>query len=727
MSKASEGLEFFISQVRPNLQEIASAIYTHLTEQYESIGKQAEQHLIGAARNISSEHEKERFISAIEQCQRFRNQMRSAFSQKLIEALKPLDGQSDATQPELLFEGSISALASQAREDEKYISQVAEKANQYFTPWIEQISDGFRKALPDSGFNVRTCPVSPTVICNALYASLQMTSMHSMVKREILALYNDQLVNELETLYNRVIRLFAQSGFKVTLPNAGVLSEETEILDIPVLEPEPEEIDTISGDFNELIESGTIPSSYENLGYTVMQDAYKNSDLKVNHISEKEIDKLLASMQKGYDPKSDGHISDYLKSQLDLEATEKSVDILTRHNENIINLVSLVIDQISETQDEKMADLFCRLKVPYTRLILSDELFFHDSSHPARLLLDQLMTLTYSSDDHELLYSQVQNCVTKLLMRYKGDHSIFEDLLGAVETQLESNQKNWNESCQALQEHFEHQENFRMTSAAVRKLIDKRSSVLTRKLRFHTLMEKFWEQILTNIYLSEGKDSKLWTKATSLLDISIILTHDNSKPQFEKFSNDFARAAAKASKLLADQDIDEEWRSIYIKQFQELHDRLKSGSQLSDIDDDDLSYTFDVDMIIDDYESEMVAEIDTSRVGSEHKNSSRAKELELIPKDKRLSQEQSIQMVNSLKIGQWMNFIVDNERTPSVISYFSQHKKTYTFCNRHNEKLFERKKSEIAKDIYFGYACPLENTLCFDGNLARVISRLNHT
>lgn len=131
-------------------------------------------------------------------------------------------------------------------------------------------------------------------------------------------------------------------------------------------------------------------------------------------------------------------------------------------------------------------------------------------------------------------------------------------------------------------------------------------------------------------------------------------------------------------------------------------------------------------MIIDDYDSEMMADMDTVIIGHEHAKFGNAAALELLPENRRPPQASVTAFVKNLKLGQWMNYVVDKARTPCTPSYFSKQKDTYIFCDRHNAKLFERKRAEIVKDILSGFACPLTSTLSFDGNLALVVNRLNN-
>lgn len=726
--KSFEGFDFFLSQIKPNLKDVTAFSFDYLLDQYKETIDLAGGHLIRAARELKTENEKARFISSIEQCQRMKNGMVTAFGLSMMEAYRILNGEEAQSGQPMDIQGSLSSLASHAREDDMYIYSVVDKAGKEFYPWVEQTTSGLQKALPGVKINEKNNPFSPMAIGNALHASLKITSMHSSVQKEIYVLFRDHLFSKLGLFYQQILQELKQAGIKVVIPGKSTtLTMPVIEEDIPLLEPVTMELDTIDSHFNELIENGVVPPGFNSRDYTPLEQLHKNSKGKKNRIVPlKEIDSLLANIQKGYDPTTDGEVPEYIRSHLALDAKENENSIIAHHDENVINLISLVFDQIAETQSEAMAKLFFRLKVPYTRIVLNDELFFHDTSHPARLLLDNLLALTYSSHDDELLYKQLQNCVTKILLRYNGEQKIFTDLLATVDGFLKGNAGPFRQSQEAMTAKFEADEKRRLAITTARELIQKKTAALARKLRFHIMVEKIWENILTDLLLTRGAESKQWQLAVKILDIIIFLTSSGNTPQFRKLTEDLPMIAGKLSQFLSENNISQERKQVFIDQLQEIQILLLRGKSLKDLDDDDLAHTFDIDLIIDDYESEMVADIDTARIGSEHRKSSNAEKLELTPARKRPSHASAKAFVDNLAIGQWMNFIVDGQRTPCVVSYFSRQKESLTFCDRHNQKLFERKKSEIIEDLVSGFACPLENTICFEGILARVLTRISH-
>ena len=724
MIKTFEGFDFFLSQVKPSLRELTSYAFFQLLNQYHNIIDQAQNQLIAAARLQNNENEKARFIAAIEQCQRMKGGMIAAFGHSLMEALKPLNGHAVEAQPQLAFQGSVNALASHAREDETFMLNAASKAARQYESLTNEISDVLEKELPSSRITRLNNPFDPMIISNAIFSSLKITSMHSSAKKEILVLFDEQMLQKMGNFYLQALQQMRESGLKVRTPNAPADDENN---DIPLLEPEAAELDTIESNFNTLLEDGIIPPQFNAGHYTPLEFLYADDKKqKIVVIPVKKIDELLANLQKGYDPASDGALPEYLKSHLVIESKEGETYVISKQHENIINLVSLLFDQVAEGQDKLQADLFRRLKVPYTRLALTDGLFFHDSTHPARLLLNELLTLTYSTHDSDKLHKQLQTAIMKVLLKYNGEISLFDQLVKTVQNYQESNSELFAASTEQLRQQLEYEEKKRFAYSAVNDMINQRTKRLTRKLRFHVLAEKFFAETLVNILMNEGNESVHFQTGTKLLDIVLILSDKNDSPHFQKLSHSFPGIIQKLSQFLVNNGIDPERKTIFLDQLQEVQQLLAQGKKPADLDDDELSRTFDIDMIIDDYDSEMMADMDTVIIGSEHQKFANAKQLELVPEKLRPPQANIVAYVKNLNLGQWMNFVIDKERTPCTPSYFSKQKDSYIFCDRHNKKLFERKRGEIVQDILSGFACPLATTLSFDGNLARIISRLNN-
>lgn len=726
MATPFEGFDFFLTQVNHNLRTLADFAFKHLLTQYQQAMKQLQPHLLEAARQRNSEQEKSQFIAAIEQCQQLQPQMSSAFAFNMMEAMQVLTGEDPDPATQRLIQSSFAALGSHARDDEVYLKNLTERSIKKHRDWTQATTYGLQIALQSKKINAQNNPFSPLVISNALYASLKISNMYSGIRKEIFVLFEQTLFNHLDSFYQQLAQHLADIGINITAPKAQESQGSENASDMEFLSPVDLKLDTIDSNFNEILNDGVIPPDYNHRSYQPMETAlFEQSGVTPEIVPVKNLNSLLASIQKGYDPKTDGDLLEHIKRQLELESSSSEILAINHHDENIINLITLVFRQISETQDESIADLFYRLKVPYTRLSLNDELFFHDRKHPARILLDALIELTFSSHDEERLFKQVQHCVTKILLRYKGENALFSDLTEAVNAYIESNETPFAESRKNMAQQFEDAENLRMARAAASKLITQYTNTLPKKLRFHILIEKFWQQTLADIHLQYGQKSAQWQQALYLLECLMTMTDNSNRKKFTEITKQLSGIASQLSEYLSEHGIDPDWKRTFFDQLQEIQIQLMRGKTLKDLDDEDLKHTFEVDMIIDDYESEMVAEIDIATIGHEHKNHKQAQSLQLVPPDKRPGSEATRHFIKRLNPGQWINMLIDGNRTPCFLSYYSQYRQSYIFCDRHNKKLFERQRDDLVDDFVLGFASVLDKTTNFEATLASVIARIS--
>ena len=717
MAHRIEGFDYFLQQVAPDLRQLTGFAFDYLLDAYDHSMKELQPHMMEAARQRSSENEKARYIAALEQCLQLQPQMHNAFAFHLMEAFKVMSGQDAGTPSAEKILAELQARAEQGREDDNYLKKIAGKTLVFYADWLTTITDALQYTLGPRTVDQDNNPFNPLMICHALHASLKIIQIHSGIKTELYRLFEEQLLKRLTPFYQQLAQHLKEAGIPVTPPGETPTRDDHAI---PVLSPADLVLDTIDSDFNAILDNGIVPDHYGNPDYQPMAQTGEDD---ADTITATDLSRFLASLQKGYDPHTDGELPAHIKNQLQLESDQGRQLLLSRHDENIINLLNLAFRQLAETQDESIAYLFFRLQVPYTRLCLSDELFFHDSHHPARILLDKLIALTFTSHDEDTLFKQVQHCVTKIGLRYRGENALFREMIPVVDHYIDSNETPFAESRQQMTLAFEQAEKRRMAREAAKQAVLQQTDKLGHKLRFHTLMEKFWQQLLGNIYLYDGPDSDNWQQGLYLLECLVTVSSDNDMTAFKGLTRNLAHIIKQVSRLFSEHDINPEWKRTFFDQLQEIQILLMRGKTLADIDDDELSHTFAIDMIIDDYDSEMVADIDTATIGHEHR---RTADEPLIPDNKKPGREAAAAFIRQLKPGQWINILHDNKRTPCFLSYYSRFRQSYIFCDRHNNKLFERARDELLNDFVTGYASVLDKTVNFEATLATVMARLKN-
>lgn len=697
MSATVTGFDFFLKQVKPELKGITEFWFNSVFNGYLEAVKNIQPYLIQTARQQQDEKEKAPYMMALEQIQRFQPQMVNAFVFHLLESLQILTGENTGQMNGAQVQSAFNALSQQGREDELFLKSITEQCQQQNSEQLTILRLSLQQSLSISIDHI-TSPFNPVFICNALASSLRIQHVHSRIKREILQLFEEHVFKNLNEVYGQVIEQFVNAGIS---PNTQQRHDDL-----------PDVLDIIDADFNDLLLNGIVPAELHLRVYLPMQSSSNNL------LGYKSLDQLLESIQKGYDPYTDGLLINHLKECIAMETGLGKNPAISLRDENIINLTGLLFRQIADNTDGRIGDLFMRLSVPYTRLILTDELFFHDKNHPARLMLSHLIQLVHNNPDDGLAFKQMQLYTTKILMRYNGDSSIFHELDDDVINRLQNYQAQPEHNLDNITRQLREEEKQQLIHKAIAALVNKYTSNLSRKLRFHVLLDIFLQQILFSAYQKHGKDSVEWKNAQHFLAALAPALDNRNQEAFANASKKMAEMVKMLNRYLHECGISSDWRRSFFDQMQEIHVLLARGNPLSRLDDDDLKFTAAIDIIIDHYESERTAHlIEMAIIGHEHQGRRKPFALEQ-------NEMQAAQNLKQLNNGQWVNIMIDDRRTPCFLSHYASQRKTYIFCNRQFQKLFERSEKDMLQDFMTGFAASLARCDSFDKAFIHVITEV---
>ena len=748
MANTIEGFDFFLSQVKHNLKDATEFAFTHLLQQYQSIMQQADDILLQAARQASSETDKDVLITAMDISQRQLPAMQQRFAEQLINSFQPLAGQRSQAKATLDAIQPVNLISHDDLDDRILIQTLIAHARSHFEKWLDPITAALQAVLPGLGITSINNPFSPNVIGNALFDSVQLAGMGNLANQKIFTAFQQQLFHQLEPFYREILRRLAQAGIhapppgssmaasaQTVLPGAATIPDHRGFkLDTVDDEPHPQhnpyllvtqpDHSTNEWDAVQLIQDGIIPASLDGSHYIPLQEeARMQAAQTMLPLSRAAIDELLAGMQKGYDPQSDGDIAAFIRQQLALESSPERVQIIKREEENIINLVRLVFNHLASQQNPAIALLLQRLKLPYVRLALTDDLFFHDHLHPARQLLDKLLQLINGSHDDKILYKQIHLAVMKIQLRYNGNKEIFDQLLDTVEGFISEQNQSSNRNRTVLTRALEAEENQRLARQAAGKLVQQHMQVLHRKRLFHQLLEQVWQDVLVTVYQQQGTDSEDWRTALKLLRILLESTGSRDAEVFRQYSRQFSQIARSVSQFLQKHQVDSESKQLLLDQLQELQILFMRGKTPATLDDSELSYTPHLQKQLQSLQQQ-TGNRSFSSIGHEHLQLANGKSYALNTDMPHPTRDEASRMVDELAIGQWMNYLLDRKATPAQVGFYSKSQQSYVFFDRQHKQLFERSKLDIIEDLHRGFARLQENTQSFDGALAVVNAQI---
>lgn len=697
MSVSITGFDYFKEQVQPELRAVVDYFFTATFNLYQVDVKQIPSRLVQAARQFTEEKEKTLYITALEQVQNAQAQMLNTFAFHLLESMQYFSGENIAQINSAQVEHNFNALETHAREDELLLRSLTSQLAERNKVTLDSLHQSLEQAL-DIRIEPLLSPFNTMFICHALHASLCLQGVHSRVKKEILHVFAESFFVSLDGLYANMLAQFQQLGFSGH-SSSGVNA------DGPTS-------DTFDMDFNEILLSGVIPADFSGAAYIPLQT------MTDNVLSQKELLALLASLQKGYDPITDGLLITHIKHRLSVDALSGKIAAPSLRDENVINLLGLTFQKLAYTVDEQTADLLLRLSVPFTRVLLCDELLLHDKSHPARAFLNALIELAHSNPDDVLVFKQVQLYVTKTLMRYQGDTQLFVDLSREVEALLEKYQSTAPQSLDDIAAQLRAEEKQQLVRKAIASFVHRLSDKINHKLRFYLLLDIFLQEIFFSIYTDAGKDSIEWQNALRFVQRLVSLLDNSDSDAFNAAKKELAATVKTLNRYLNDLGISMLWRRNFFDQMQEIQILLNRGIQLSELKDEQLKHTHAVDIIIDHYESEWAAQkVDSYTIGHQH---TQAKPIGPVA-NSRIAAET---LVDNLHSGQWINIRLNDKRTPCFLSHISQSRGVYIFYNRQHQKLFERQRNDLIEDFLTGSAFLIERSASFDAALHSLIQQL---
>lgn len=215
-----------------------------------------------------------------------------------------------------------------------------------------------------------------------------------------------------------------------------------------------------------------------------------------------------------------GSIKEAVRQRLETDEPGEQTWEISESEERIIDFVNQIF--ISVFDDEALTDavkaLLSKLQIPVIKLALIDFAFFQLAQHPARRLLNQLVTLGARIDDkREPLFTKLQKLVDTIVDEFDTDASPFEAALGRLRrlAYMESEQARCNEA-----ESQQEARNRAQRSAAKRTVV----STLNRHLRHSSLPDeamrfilKCWAPYMGMIYLQDGTQSEKWGQAVYAL------------------------------------------------------------------------------------------------------------------------------------------------------------------------------------------------------------------
>lgn len=192
---------------------------------------------------------------------------------------------------------------------------------------------------------------------------------------------------------------------------------------------------------------------------------------------------------------------------------------------NLINMVSSIFSGINNYShiSEPLVNELKKLQVPVARLALTDQQFFTDNKHPAKVLLNQLIDLCLQSEmPNATLEKNVSNIVSEISGNLSSDLDIFQNASAQLDTINQQHKKAQSRNAERIAQTYEGRQRVQNAEQAVDRALRRRVSPPTAPQVVVDLISNGWRELLKLSYIKLGPDNDSWNKHLQTLDQLII-------------------------------------------------------------------------------------------------------------------------------------------------------------------------------------------------------------
>ena len=724
-----KSFEWLISAIKHDLKSVAETGFTYSLQCFENALSTSQQALKNAARETPNQADKEPFIEAMEICQRQSQAINQHFSQQLTAAYSLLTNQVDNQNSTELLADKISRDNDEIN-NRILVQKLIADAQRHFEKGLSTNTAGLKNSLDAIELSDGNNPFGPNILIECTFQAFSHVNFSANAMQTLLLHFQQSWFTKLGGFYQNLNEKLMQSGVSfrkgaavptlkrgISTPDRGFKLDTVEsesYKGTPAFNDTPSTHQLAVTDAIGLIQGATIPPNLNQKSYrTLVSTAPKNNVI----LSDEAVITLISDMQKGYEPKTDGDVIHYIRHQLDLQTKANNVVIISSAAENTINLISLCFHAIANLLPKNLAPLMLRLKPVYARIALDDDFFFHDNLHPARKLLDELLSLINSNFNDIAINRYVQTVVMKVQLKFNGDTALFEQLLSDIEGYLAIEEKRYQSNQDALIQKFSTQENQKLAITACNKYLQEHISSLPSQLEYFDFFKAVLSPALAQQYLTFGGKSDQWRKITTSIQLIFSMLKCSDLNKLRKNAKTLASISMLLSQILTKAKVSITNKQILLEQLQDIQILQMQGNTLNSIYDSQLRFHDSISNYLLDFQENNEEHTNNTVVGHHHSQFKTARFARL---QNPMSASEAEIACQQLSIGQWLSILIDQKPMRLQYGFYSRTTQRFVFFNSNHEKVFERDLLDLQKDFETGFSCKIEQTANFDAALEQV-------
>lgn len=714
----------------------------------------ADDTLFEMADRATSNTEQNAFFEAMRDLRLKRKNIERGFLQKVFEAFATLN-QYEIGKPaplDAVSFDSLSLVQNDALEESVALDSMVAKVMSRDGAALSHLTTRFN-AMVSKKLDDKSNPVGPTCLCEFFLDACSSLGVEIRVKLIILKLFEKYVLSDLDQLYGEANQALIAAGVLPELKSAPVrrnpsrastsaggaradaaLEQGGEFAD--------EGVQEVFGALQELLSQAR--------GTLIPR---RNRPADAMPISTNDLMRLLSHMQQ----KAPAQVSDDfdLREQLEGLLTRASAKagkarVVGEVDEDVINLVSMLFEFILDdrTLPDSLKALIGRLQIPMLKVAVIDKTFFSRGSHPARRLLNEIASAALGwgeQDDaqRDSLYQKIEQVVQRLLNDFVDDPVIFSELLADFLAFTGDERRR----SELLEQRTRDAEEGSAKAALARREVEQ---ALNERLLGKTLpevvvrlLQEAWSKVLMLTCLKHGVESAEWQAALATMDDLVWSVELHEEPEARMRLLEMVPGLLKALREgMASAAFDPFSTGEFFSQLEALHvqafQRFKrslpeeapaaDAEPLVEIDEQQRAALAEAGIELPLLElpaAEAVEEPAMVEVVEEIILLAPGELRPLEPEASLPDDDESLQQVDNLRVGSWVEFQEDEEhKLRCKLAAIIKPTGKYIFVNRTGMKVLEKTRMGLAVEFRRSAIRLLDDALLFDRALESVIGNL---
>lgn len=193
--------------------------------------------------------------------------------------------------------------------------------------------------------------------------------------------------------------------------------------------------------------------------------------------------------------------------------------------DDVVNLVGMLFDYILNDRNLAipMKALIGRLQIPVLKIAIIDKTFFDKTSHPARLLLNELSSAGIGwSNSAELkrdaLYDKIESIVLRVLNGFGDDMALISELVAELREFVQTDQKRNSKVEARVRESETGRARTKQAKVTVQRLINQKACGLRLPSNIGQFLSDSFSRVLVLLCVRHGQDSSEWREALNVMD-----------------------------------------------------------------------------------------------------------------------------------------------------------------------------------------------------------------